>query len=232
MDFEELARMCGKEHKVISLVGAGGKTSLMYRLAEKSSKGKKRVLVSTTTHIAEPESHFAMGEEEVLRLWRERTYAVIGKRVPGGKLSMPPAGILKGLMEKADLVFLEADGSRQFPCKVPGEQEPVILEESSLIIAVMGMSCLGKRMGECCFRMEQAQRHFGVSPDRAMSEELAVSILSSDFGARKAVGQREFVVVLNQCDTEEVQRKAENIAEGLRRKGIEKVALTCFRQEG
>ncbi len=228
MDFEWLAGICCKEHKVVSIVGAGGKTSLMYKLAEECSKVKGRVLVSTTAHIAEPESHLAMNEEEVLRLWGKRDYAVIGTKAPGGKLSMPSDEMLKGLKEKADLVLLEADGSKQMPCKVPEEHEPVIFPDTSLVIAVMGMSCLGKRMGECCFRMEAAQRYFGVSPDTVMSQELAVSILSSGSGARKAVEDREFIVVLNQCDTEELQRKAENIAEGLRQKGIEEVVLTCL----
>lgn len=83
MDLEELVQICGERHKVISIVGAGGKTGLMYELARQCSKRGQRVLVSTTTHIAEPENHLAVEEEEVLRLWKEGTYAVTGKKASG-----------------------------------------------------------------------------------------------------------------------------------------------------
>ncbi|MCI8560901.1 MAG: putative selenium-dependent hydroxylase accessory protein YqeC [Dorea sp.] len=230
MDLEELVQICGEQHKVISIVGAGGKTGLMYELARQCSKRGQRVLVSTTTHIAEPENHLAVEEEEVLRLWEEGTYAVTGKKASGKKLSMPSDRQLDTLIKKADIVFLEADGSKGLPCKVPAEHEPVIFPKTSLVIGVMGMSCLGKRMSECCFRIEEAQSFFGVRPDTVLSEELAVSILSSASGTRKNVKEREFAVVLNQCDTEEIKRKAERIAAGLKKAGIKKVVLTCLRK--
>lgn len=225
-----LVQMCCGRRKVISLVGAGGKTTLMYEMARRCSKQGLRVLVSTTTHIARPKSHFAAGDQEVKKLWKSGTYAVIGEKASEDKLSVPPEKMLYALMEEADVVLLEADGSKGLPCKVPADHEPVILPETSLVIGVMGMSCLGKSMDECCFRLESAQRIFGVSPDTPMSEELAVSILISDLGTRKHVGGREFAVVLNQCDTEAVQKRAEKIAGELKQKGIGKVFLTCFRQ--
>ncbi|MDO8941850.1 MAG: hypothetical protein Q7U75_01630, partial [Desulfobacterales bacterium] len=40
---------------VISLVGAGGKTSLMFRLAQELSAGGETVLTTTTTRIFMPE---------------------------------------------------------------------------------------------------------------------------------------------------------------------------------
>lgn len=228
MDLRGLIQICCGKGQVVSLVGAGGKTTLMYELAEQCSKRGRRVLVSTTTHIAEPKRFFAMSSEDVLRLWEEGAYAVIGQRTPDGKLTMPSAGMLRTCMEKADLTLLEADGSKRLPCKVPGAHEPVILPETSLVIGVMGMSCLGKRMGECCFRMEMAKEHFEAAPDTIMSERMAVSILSSESGTRKAVGERGFIVVLNQCDTEAIRDRAERIAAGLRQNGIKKVVLTCF----
>ncbi len=228
MDLERLIQLCCESHKVVSIVGAGGKTTLMYELAEKCSRGGLHVLVSTTTHIAEPDTNLAMEEKDVLELWQNGSYAVVGRKAADHKLSMLPVGRLRALMKKADLTLLEADGSRRLPCKVPGEHEPVILPESSLVIGVMGMSCIGKKMKECCFRFESAGKILKTGPDAIISEELAVSILTSDAGTKKGVGEREFVVVLNQCDTEEIRRKAERIAGGLREKGTEKVVLTCF----
>lgn len=217
-----------KEHKVISIVGAGGKSTLMYALAEHCSRRGASVLVSTTTHICKPGHHFAQNEKDVTRLWEAGTYAVVGQDAPGGKLSSLSEEALRALMKRADRVFLEADGSKGFPCKVPRDGEPVILPESSLVIGVMGMSCIGQEMQACCFRIEEAAKRFGVGPDTVMSEKIAVSILSSPSGTRKDVGSRAYAVVLNQCDTQEIRKKAERIADGLNRKGIMDVALTCF----
>ena len=217
-----------REHKVISLVGAGGKTTLMYALAERCSRRGASVLVTTTTHIYKPKDHFAEREEDVRRLWAAGTYAVVGADAPGGKLSKLSDERLRALMAGADRVFLEADGAKGHPCKVPRQGEPVLLPESSLVIGVLGMSCIGQKMQACCFRMEEAAKKFRLTPDTVMTEEIAITILSSRSGTRKDVGSRRYAVVLNQCDTEEIRKKAERIAQGLKEKGIKDVALTHF----
>ena len=43
--------------RVISIVGAGGKTSTMYDLAEELAAKGARVLITTSTHIAKPEQY-------------------------------------------------------------------------------------------------------------------------------------------------------------------------------
>lgn len=50
--------------KIISVVGGGGKTSLIFRLAEELAEQGKKVIVTTTTHMAfEPERPFARDGE-------------------------------------------------------------------------------------------------------------------------------------------------------------------------
>ena len=43
------------------------------------------------------------------------------------------------------------------------------------------------------------------------------TLLCSEKGAGKAVGQRDFYVFLNQCDTEELREDAKRIATGVRK---------------
>src|SRR4030043_2196231 len=45
-----------KAKELISLVGAGGKTTLMFRLAKELVAGGKKVVTTTTTKILEPTS--------------------------------------------------------------------------------------------------------------------------------------------------------------------------------
>ena len=49
---------------IVAFTGGGGKTSLIYYLAEKFSGEGKRVIITTTTHMAwEPERPFAVAED-------------------------------------------------------------------------------------------------------------------------------------------------------------------------
>ena len=115
---------------VIALVGAGGKTTLMYALAEAFAGNGMNVLVTTTTHILRPEQRYwAENEEKVKKLWQQGIYAVVGEPCENGKLKAVPEEKLSSYMQIADIVLMEADGAKRKPCKVPAAQEPVIPPE-------------------------------------------------------------------------------------------------------
>ena len=60
----------GETGHVISLVGGGGKTTLLYALARHYSAQGQRVLVSTTTHIQRPDANYAPDEAARDALWQ------------------------------------------------------------------------------------------------------------------------------------------------------------------
>ena len=63
----------GETGHVISLVGGGGKTTLLYALARWYSAQGQRVLVSTTTHIRHPDANYAPDEAARDALWQAGT---------------------------------------------------------------------------------------------------------------------------------------------------------------
>ena len=127
---------------VVSLVGGGGKTTLLYGMARLCAAEGQRVLVSTTTHIQRSSENYA--SDEVVRdaLWQAGIYAVAGSPAENGKLTQPPG--LSGWMAGADTVLLEADGAKHRPCKAPAAHEPVLLPESDIVLVVAGLSALGQ----------------------------------------------------------------------------------------
>ena len=188
---------------VISIVGAGGKTTLMYWLAEVFSGNGSRVLVTTTTHIYQPEKErWAKDCRELREIWSRGTYAVMGTPDGNGKLTSLPIEELEFFREMADVVLIEADGARHLPCKVPVDHEPVIPDFSDIVIGVMGMSAFGRPLKEVCFRAEKAAELLGVTSKERLSEEMMAEILASEQGTRKNAGEREYYIVLNQCDSE------------------------------
>ena len=193
---------------VVSLVGGGGKTTLLYAFARHCAAKGWRVLVSTTTHIIKPETNYAPDEAALSALWRAGKYAVVGTPAEHGKLVSPPAELLCRWMAQADAVFLEADGAKHLPCKAPAEHEPVLLPESDTVLAVAGLSALGRPLREVCFRPETACALLEAGPETLLTPELLAKLLGSETGGRKGVGSRHFSVVLNQADG------AERIAAG------------------
>ena len=227
-----LAFFAGKG-RVVSLVGGGGKSTLMYFLASTGARQGKRVLVTTTTNIFAPDpSLYADTAARAEALWAAGQIAVIGTPIPGkGKLKAPDEALLAALMARADLVFIEADGSKHFPVKVPKEGEPVLVPECDAVLAVMGLSAIGKPLKEVAFRLPEVMRLLGVEEDHILTEEDAARLLSSSFGGRKGVGDRTFCVVLNQCDDGPRRRAANLIAAYLERYDVNNVVMTAFDPE-
>ena len=124
------------------------------------------MLVSTTTHIRQPGAHYAADEAALAALWAAGQYAVAGVPAEQGKLTALPSEQLTRWMAQADIVLLEADGAKRLPCKAPAAHEPVLLPESDIVLAVAGLSALGRPLREVCFRLEQACACWALPPKR------------------------------------------------------------------
>ena len=114
----------------IAVVGGGGKTSLIFRLCEEMVSTGKKVIVTTTTHMAyEPERPFAEegNAQQIQQNIEEYGYTVAASldqnKSKIGSLTEEALVRLKG---QADCILIEADGAKRLPLKVPGEWEPVI----------------------------------------------------------------------------------------------------------
>ena len=202
-----------KKH-IISLVGGGGKTTIMYELARYWANLGRRVVCMTTTHIwlpyisSEADScAYAYDMDEVRQLWQQGRYAVIGTQEEGtGKLVLPQSDLLNVSLDSCNIALVEADGAKQMPCKLPAEHEPVLLPKSDIVIAVAGLDALGKSLEEACFRWQLGRNLFSTSCDLLIDELKLAQILLSEKGSRKFVGSRDFFFALNKCDLVEPER--------------------------
>ena len=181
------------EHAVISVVGAGGKTSLIFAWARELAVAGKSVVITTTTHIYRPERM----EEEGIRI-----VASDDPERPD-KVMAPPSDVLENLREAADVVLIEADGSRRMPLKWPGENEPVIPDYTDITVCVAGLSAVGKPTDEAVYRAGELPE---VIKRDTVDVNLIHKILSSRSGGQKGV-RGEFRVFLNQVD-EDIDRLA------------------------
>lgn len=220
--------LCEGKH-IISLVGGGGKTTIMYEMARFCADKGMRTLVTTTTRIYEPENGlFAESETLVKQLWAEGKPAVVGERTNDGKLKMLSVQELYSYIEMADMVLIEADGAKGKPCKAPREKEPVLLPECDIILGVMGLDVPGRPLEEVCFCLDETKDLLGVSSEgHQMTTSDMAEILLSERGTRKGVGQRAFYPVLNKCDVPGGMEQGFEILMELKEKGVLTACMTC-----
>ena len=207
-------------HRVVALVGAGGKTSTLYALARQGVDNGKKVAVTTTTHILpHPALPLAGSLTELTALLADRPAATWGRYALPDKLSGggPPAEALA----VADLVLVEADGARLHPLKAPADHEPVIPPEADAVVALAGLDCIGQTVGAICHRPERVCALLGVGMDHVLTPADAAAVLSHPQGGRKGVGAgMAFRCLLNKADDPAREALGREIQSILAQQGI------------
>ena len=139
-------------HHLISVVGAGGKTTIIETLAEELSQIGYRVVITTTTHMRRPDKEFYCFSD--IPELNPGDIIYLGRACEENKITVPEDLSFSALRKKADVILVEADGSKRKPLKVPAEHEPVIPVETDLVIGVLGIQSVGKTIGEVAHRIE------------------------------------------------------------------------------
>lgn len=179
----------------------------MLTLAEELSKAGRRVIVTTTTHIFPPDTGqygpvFSPEDTAGIAAALERTGLAVaaGPLDERGKLTGVSDAQVEGLLELAEYVLVEADGSRRLPCKTPGDREPALPVKTELVVGVLGLKSLNYPLEAVCFRAGLAARRLGVEPENPVTPELLARLAAEPWGLAKATEGRRFVILLNQSD--------------------------------
>lgn len=229
---------------VVALVGGGGKTTVMFRLAREVAAQGAPVLTTTTTHIfgeqvALAPAHVRAGEatqETVLAaLAAHRHVLVVGATDPAtGRAAGIPLDLFGHLRAWCPGVCLlnEADGSRGRGFKAPAPHEPAIPPETTLVVPVVGADVLGQALdAEHVHRAELVERLTGAAPGARVTPEMVATVLAHPEGGRKNVPAGARVVVLiNKVETLADREPARETARRLLREpAIESVVLGAAR---
>lgn len=204
--------------RVISLVGGGGKTTLLHYLARRFAGRGLRTAVMTTTKIGCPQD-CCETMQACLARWAQGEYAVCGRRDAAGSLREPEGAFLQALLASADRLIIEADGARRKPCKAPQEGEPVILPQTDTVVCVMGIDALGGAVQDVCHRPKLVMQLLGCGEDHLLTQEDMAALILSAHGGRKGVGARRFIAVINKCDDENRRNGAETLLRLLHARG-------------
>ena len=175
-----LAETLGVRPGVTSVIGSGGKTSLLSALARELPG---TVVLTTTTHILPfpdvPLVTSADACDVCAALAESRVVCVGSQSEKNGKLVTPELGI-DALASLADYMLVEADGARRLPLKAHAPWEPVIPACSGRTILVLGASGLGQPVREAVHRPELFRELAGCAPDDLATPELVARTANAE----------------------------------------------------
>lgn len=171
---KELRKLLGVTRGVTAVIGSGGKTSLLYRLAEEL-RPCGTVLLATTTHIMRPPQYpFAETATQLRAALAAEGAACAGSYTPEGKLTAPA---FDGWEQAADFVLVEADGSKRLPAKAHEAWEPVLPPQRRRTICVLGASAFGQPIRQAAHRPALFAQLAGVPWSAAITPEMAARVI-------------------------------------------------------
>ena len=156
---------------IIAVVGSGGKTTLMKKLASQYLSEGKTVFVTTTTHMfIEADTLLTDDADTIIHRLKESGYAMAGI-AEGEKIKSLSKRTYEAVCSFADVVLVEADGSKHMPLKFPNACEPVIPDNTDRIIVVWGSHGLYKPAREVCHRLELVMKCLRIDEETVIGVE-------------------------------------------------------------
>ncbi|MBA7483128.1 hypothetical protein ES707_18639 [subsurface metagenome] len=228
---------------IISLVGAGGKTALMLALAKELAAAGESVITTTTTKILDWQASetcliLETDEEKMLNLLRQelkkhRHITLASQRLlDEGKLKGISPELVARLAELGQIAYIiiEADGAARKPLKAPNATEPVIPQNTSLVIPIVGIDALGSRLNrENVFRPEIVSRLTGLPLGGIISADAITTLMTHTEGIIKgSPAHARITPLINKMDLAQGLATAENLASKIlerRHPQIERVVL-------
>lgn len=219
-----------EKNPIISLIGAGGKTTTMKRLVKEYNQKKIPVIVTTTTHLMKEDQPWFLlepSEEKAMEILDKYGKVWIGQLSKEGKMQCPDEVFLEKMMKKGYPVLIEADGARRLPLKVPAMHEPVYHSKTTHVLNLYGMDCIGKTLEDTCFRVDLAVNLLKKSgKDMVCPEDLSKLMLHRESGRKDVPLHAKYYVVLNKTDTVELEKTALEICKISKKKGFDKIIIT------
>ena len=206
-----------------SVIGGGGKTTLLRSLADELVTEGKTVVLATTTHFlpfSGIDTVVSADEFEVARQLKAQRVICIGTPAHevrnAGKLA-PSRIAPHDLASLADFVLVEADGSRHMPVKAHSNREPVIPDGSNLTITVIGASAFGKPVAQTVHRAEIFCENSGCEQNDVVTPELLARHLAAE--TRRGAKDPNLIIV-NQAESPEMVEAAHALYDELASMGM------------
>ncbi len=234
-----------KKERVISVTGAGGKTSVIYSLANDLAAIGYSILITTTTAMFHPDKE----KRRCHTIVTGDVEKVMSSFPKPGKITIAAASILQpeqkllgfkseeiDRLKKTvfDFILIEADGSKQLPVKAPAAHEPVIPSSTGIVIGVIGLDCLGQPINSnSVHRADLFSEIAGIPIGSPITKESIRSLVYDSQGLFKnALSAKQRILILNKADNQDLLQQGVEAANIIFDKTglLDSVLVCCLKQ--
>lgn len=204
--------------KIISVVGAGGKTTAIKQLSENLGSSGKAVLVCTTAKMKLPErfdydiiiTDRDYGVLDAAIIYKDDIASFINEKFFKGRITYFLSKIdfdknkfmhcsdkrIRSLKDLFDIILVEADGARGLNLKAPKKKEPVISGLTTHTMAVIDISMVGEEADESTvYNLKGFCKTTGVNRGEKITLQHMYKLIASEKGYFKnAIGKKILLI--------------------------------------
>ena len=235
-----LLEALGAGSGIICAVGAGGKKTTLYALAD-AHRGR----VGFTATVFTARFPRRLGARELIteradlpaalaELGDARRVAYARPSEKSGRVAgIDPALIADCHATGFDLTLVKADGARMRSIKAPREDEPILPPEADTVLCIVSAAAIGQPLDErIAHRPERVAAVTGLEPGATITTEAVGRLLAADQGGLQGIPDHARAIgVINAVDDaarREVASAAARAALDATAR-LERVVLTCHR---
>ena len=210
--------------RCIALLGGGGKTALLHKLAEEYAEYYPTVLQTSLTKTAfHPSDNPTILNEidnnklESLKLETNPLF-IIGEKVSDKKLNGISETELDRIRQQFDVTIFECDGARNKPLKAHTEYDPIVPDFATNVVIIVGADVVNTTVNAgLVHRPELFSKMWNVKLDFQLDIDFIVNVLTSKKGYfSKLKHNVEISYFVNKWDNH--QKNAENLAQAIYQK--------------
>jgi len=205
------------DHHLISLVGGGGKTTLLHALGNQLYG--RTILTSTTKMGCDQNNNLRTlmkPDAKAIQSIQTHETVMIWEKTVGEKAIGVEKQTCDSWFPYVDHIVVEADGSRRKPFKAPANYEPVIPSKTTLMISVIGADALGRVIADQCHRPLRVAAIAECEPYQRLTPASAAKVLLSQRGSLKELPQHSEMVVVVTKVSEENGKLVEELHEAVK----------------
>ena len=221
--------------ELVSFVGAGGKTSLLLGLGAELAAGGERIVLTTTTKMGADQipdwATVCRTDSDVVdALDRGETAFLVGSVADEKVTGVRPEFVDRVFVDSgATHVLVEADGARGRSLKAPAPHEPVIPDDSTLVVVVAGMDAIGRPIRDVAHRPERVAALLdGALDDPVRPADLALVLGHEQGGLRGVPAGSRVTVALTKASPGSAADSASQVSELLNGTAVDRVAIIDF----
>ena len=208
----------------IALLGGGGKTALLHKLADEFAKYYPSVLQTSLTKTAfhTSDNPLILNEMDIAELkshkFEQNPLFIIGEKICSEKLKGISEADLDIIRRQFDITIFECDGARTKPLKIHTEYDPIVPVFSTHVIIIVGADVINTKVSDgLVHRPELFCKIWNVKPDFQINYDFIVKVLTSEDGYLSKVPNKvEVVYFVNKWDGH--QKNAMELAKAIYKK--------------